>query len=211
MLLFPFSIASEDNAIEWISTHEKKISTIVETNDPDYDPVKHASIFVSIAAYRDPECVNTVLQIFEQSQFPDRLRVGIFTQDNITDVDCTDFKKVLNCDVRNTYDFMFDENEEIDEKTNFWTQKYREKPHVLCGRLWQIKIERIQWRNGLGPTYGRYRAELFYDNEEYVLQMDSHTAFAKDWDTILIAMHMQTNNGLFFVFIFVTKSFVFHL
>ena len=77
---------------------------------------------------------------------------------------------------------------------NTWKQKYRSEPHVLCGRLWQIKIDRVHWRDGLGPTYGRYRAELFYDNEEYVLQMDSHTAFVQDWDIILIEMHQQINN-----------------
>uniref|UniRef100_A0A7S0XS59 Uncharacterized protein n=1 Tax=Elphidium margaritaceum TaxID=933848 RepID=A0A7S0XS59_9EUKA len=77
---------------------------------------------------------------------------------------------------------------------NLWQQRYRDTPHVLCGRLHQIKAQRVHWKDGLGPTYGRYRAELFYDEEEYYLQMDSHTAFTLNWDVILINMHLQLNN-----------------
>ena len=77
---------------------------------------------------------------------------------------------------------------------NRWHQKYKYQPHVLCGRLWQIRTDRVHWKDGLGPTYGRYRAELFYNKEDYVLQMDSHTAFVQDWDIILIKMHIQLNN-----------------
>jgi len=201
----------------WVSQHTKPMSNLVLPDDPQYDATKHATIFVAIAAYRDPECRNTVLQIFEHSAFPDRLRVGIFTQNEInTDADCADFRDVLNCDTahseRYEHLFLHDDDDPIEVgkrlnltedqmkkvkrgiKHNTWTQKFKDRAHVLCGRLHQIKTQRVDWRDGLGPTYGRYRAELFYDDEEYYLQMDSHTAFSRNWDVVLIEMHEQLNN-----------------
>ena len=159
---------------QWIrrrSLRALDVSALPSPSSPAFDAQKHATIFVAIAAFRDPECSNTVLQCMEHAQFPDRLRFGIFTQNDISDVDCGDFRDTLNCDDRSTL-----------------------KKHALCGRLWQMKIERIDFRDGLGPTYGRYRAELFFAAEDYVLQMDSHTAFVQHWDTTLIAMHNRLNN-----------------
>ena len=184
----------------WVSQHTKPMSNLVPLDDPQYDDTKHATIFVAIAAYRDPECRNTVLQIFEHAAYPDRLRVGIFTQNEInTDEDCADFRDVLNCDAAHSeqYEHLYvhDDDDPIEVgvklnltedqmkkvkrgvKQNTWSQEYKGTPHVLCGRLHQVKTQRVDWRDGLGPTYGRYRAELFYDDEEYYLQMDSHTAF----------------------------------
>lgn len=40
----------------------------------------HPSIFVSIASYRDPDCQNTVNDLFEKAAFPDRLVMGICLQ-----------------------------------------------------------------------------------------------------------------------------------
>eukprot|EP01084_Bolivina_argentea_P008799 16454_1 len=171
---------------------------IITPNDTYYNPIRDALIFVSIAAFRDIECRNTVLQVIEQAKYPNRLRFGIFTQNNITDKDCADFRDVLNCDSNHDYEYLFAHDNEIPEGANnhgnTWKQTYENNAHILCGRLWQIKTDRVDWKDGLGPTYGRYRAELFYDNEEYVLQMDSHTAFAQDWDILLIKMHLSLNN-----------------
>lgn len=38
------------------------------------------TIFVSIASYRDPDCINTVRNLFEQAAYPHRLAVGICWQ-----------------------------------------------------------------------------------------------------------------------------------
>lgn len=46
-------------------------------------------IFVSIAAYRDPECQHTVKDLFEKAAHPERIRVGICWQiDPDRDADC---------------------------------------------------------------------------------------------------------------------------
>jgi hypothetical protein len=40
------------------------------------------SIFVSIASYRDPHCSETLLNLFQQAKFPERIFVGLCEQNN---------------------------------------------------------------------------------------------------------------------------------
>ena len=60
-----------------------------------------------------------------------------------------------------------------------------------------IKLEEIKFKNQIhyehvdplfskGPCWARHRAQTFFDNEKYFLQIDSHTQFAKNWDEIFI-------------------------
>eukprot|EP01084_Bolivina_argentea_P300685 518554_1 len=128
------------------------------------------TIFVALASYRDNECVNTIINAFETAMYPDRIRFGIFQQHNITDGDCTDYDKLINCDHR--YGII----------------------HPLCGRFWQIQIDRIDFKDAKGPMYGRYRTELFYNNENYFMQIDAHSRMVPYWDNICIDMFVRTNN-----------------
>lgn len=66
--------------------------------------------------------------------------------------------------------------------------------HVACGRQWQIKIDRVGPYGGMGPIYGRYRAELFFKNEDYVFQIDSHSRFSPAWDVVVIDMFKRIGN-----------------
>ena len=133
-------------------------------------------IYVALASYRDNECVNTIINAFEMAKYPERIRFGVFQQHNITDGDCTDFDKILNCNG------LYNNNDnDIDI-------------HPLCGRFWQVKSDRIKYQDAKGPMYGRYRAELFYMNEEFTLQIDAHSRFVPEWDNIAIDMFYRMNN-----------------
>lgn len=46
------------------------------------------TIFVSVAAYRDPACSRTVQQAFAKADHPDKIYVGICQQNNESDEDC---------------------------------------------------------------------------------------------------------------------------
>lgn len=52
--------------------------------------LKHGTIFVSIASYRDPECPKTLADCFEKATFPGRIFVGVCQQNQPTDIDCID-------------------------------------------------------------------------------------------------------------------------
>ena len=45
--------------------------------------------------------------------------------------------------------------------------------------------------DGLGVGQGRYLANKLYNGEDYYLQIDAHTRFAKDWDIDLINNHLE--------------------
>ena len=170
--LYPVPVNSKDftydnndkTSISKLIEFSNKISSIYS------DHGDSETIFIALASYRDDECVKTIINAFETAMYPDRLRFGIFQQHNITDGDCTDYDKLINCDYR--YGII----------------------HPLCGRMWQIQIDRIDFKDAKGPLYGRYRAELFYSSEDYVLQIDAHTRFVPHFDNILIDMFKRINN-----------------
>ncbi|KAJ3024778.1 UNVERIFIED_CONTAM: hypothetical protein HDU68_007790 [Siphonaria sp. JEL0065] len=45
-----------------------------------------------------------------------------------------------------------------------------------------IRTIRIPNTDAKGPTYARYLCASLYNNEQYFLQLDSHTLLVKDWD-----------------------------
>jgi [Skp1-protein]-hydroxyproline N-acetylglucosaminyltransferase len=49
-----------------------------------------------------------------------------------------------------------------------------------------ISIIRISHKVAKGPTYARFLCSKLYKNEDYFLQIDSHTKFLKNWDSILL-------------------------
>ena len=65
------------------------------------------TIFVVMASYRDNECVQTIMNIFESARYPGRVRMGVFQQHNFTDGDCSDFDKFLNCEPTSTGLYVF--------------------------------------------------------------------------------------------------------
>jgi hypothetical protein len=51
----------------------------------------------------------------------------------------------------------------------------------------QIKYLRSNYRDAKGPLYARARInQQLYDNEEYILMIDSHSYFLKNWDVEMI-------------------------
>ena len=54
-----------------------------------------------------------------------------------------------------------------------------------------VRVRRVvlDAKQAAGPTYARYLASTLYRGEAFYLQLDSHTAFTRGWDTRLLAMH----------------------
>lgn len=48
--------------------------------------------------------------------------------------------------------------------------------------------------NEMGTGNGRYRAAKLYSGQDFILQIDSHTLFAKNWDTLLIDLFDEFKN-----------------
>lgn len=54
-------------------------------------------------------------------------------------------------------------------------------------------IQKISISHNLakGPTYARYLCSTLYKNQDFFMQIDSHTLFIKDWDQVLLDMFLS--------------------
>ncbi|MGB1531124.1 MAG: GlcNAc-transferase family protein [Gammaproteobacteria bacterium] len=50
----------------------------------------------------------------------------------------------------------------------------------------QIHYEHVDPLFSKGPCWARHRAQSFFNDEDFFLQIDSHTQFAPGWDIIFI-------------------------
>ena len=48
----------------------------------------------------------------------------------------------------------------------------------------QIRYDHVEPVFSKGPCWARHRAQSFYDDEDYFLQIDSHTQFLENWDSL---------------------------
>ena len=51
-----------------------------------------------------------------------------------------------------------------------------------------IRKLKLHYKDAKGPTWARYLCSTLYKNEDFFLQIDSHTLFVKDWDEKCIQM-----------------------
>lgn len=107
------------------------------------------TIFVSIASYRDENCPKTLLSLFENAKYPEKVFVGICQQNKIGDIPCI--------------------------PSNF---SYKNNIRIIYKNYSEAK----------GPTWARYLCSTLYNNEDFFLQVDSHSLFVEDWDIKCIEM-----------------------
>jgi len=55
----------------------------------------------------------------------------------------------------------------------------------------QIKYDHVDPIFAKGPCWARHRAQSFYAEEEFFLQIDSHTQFLPDWDILFIEAFLK--------------------
>ncbi len=53
----------------------------------------------------------------------------------------------------------------------------------------RFKIKNVHYTESNGACWARYECNKLYDNEDYVLMIDSHSRFDQDWDEEFIKMH----------------------
>lgn len=135
----------------------------------DQCPLKHRTIHVAIASYRDFECRTTVESIFLRAQFPERIRVGVVDQIvNGIDVACNAPREPC------------DQNPE----------------QLLCKYASQIDVYQMDAILSIGPVFARHIGYRLYRGEYYVTQSDAHATFVKDWDSGIIEQWESTNNEM---------------
>jgi len=123
------------------------------------------TIFVSIAAYRDSECQHTIKNLFEMATIKSRVFIGVVWQGdrNGDDSNCFIDYPCLNHEVNNS-DFSYSK---------------------------QIRTLELHWSQAKGPCFARHLAQALFQNEDYILQIDSHMRFRPNWDSYLINLLEQ--------------------
>lgn len=126
------------------------------------------TIFVSIASYRDPDCVSTLESIYYRAAYPERIRTVVVEQRREGDSFCT--KPVIPC-------------EETPEQ-------------VLCQYRHLIQSYEFDAQLAVGPTFARHISYRHYRGEYFAMQVDSHVRFVQDWDADIIKQWKSSDNEM---------------
>jgi len=113
------------------------------------------TIFVAFPTMHDSEATDTIKDIFENAEHPERINLSVYN---------------LYINESNNTELMI-----LKVKYGF--------------KLYHQYIINSNYLNVIGMTKGRAFANSAYTNEDYILQIDSHTKFAKNWDTKLINLY----------------------
>ena len=68
--------------------------------------------------------------------------------------------------------------------------------HPICKYIDNVRVSRAHFDLSEGPVVARAIAERHYNNETYVLGIDSHCHFVRGWDNIVIDMFKRIGNDL---------------
>jgi hypothetical protein len=71
---------------------------------------------------------------------------------------------------------------------------FEETGLVECPRREQIRLISVHHFAAKGPMFARSLARKVLGNEEFCMQIDAHTSFAKNWDEILKSEWKNTDN-----------------
>ena len=131
------------------------------------------SIFLSLASYRDENCMNTLKWAYEKAKNPRLLNVGLVQQN------CEE-----NCRSGKINDSEVTEPIDPDDDCHkIFCESPIGREHCNAGRVRALHINESE---SLGPYAARYFGSKLWDGEEYYVQMDAHMTFMQDWDEITI-------------------------
>lgn len=139
------------------------------------DPISVGRIFISIAAYSDPELPNTLRALLMHARQPHLLYVGLVWQgseDPLTSADITELARLWGEDPGRL-------GPHPDGKLPLPGDRKIEREVLLGGR---IRLVRMKLQEARGPCWARYLAQLLWSGEELYLQLDSHMRFVPKWD-----------------------------
>ncbi|ETV99363.1 hypothetical protein H310_08077 [Aphanomyces invadans] len=126
-------------------------------------------LFIGIANYRDgPRCGFTLFTAFSRAKHPERVKIGVVDQTQDNDTACVD------------------EYCKLAEASEWKECKFKS----------QIRVDARDSRTSKGPTLARWQQQQLIQDEEFCLQIDSHSQFLQDWDVLLVEEWLKTDNEM---------------
>lgn len=161
----------------WQAYHDLAVKTLYVW-DRDYlsrmPPRRDdGSIFLSLATYRDENCINTIKWAYENAKNPENLFVGLVQQN--CHADCK--SGILEGG----------KIEPVEPDQDCYKAFCEGEGKKYCERR-QVRVLDIDEPESLGPYAARYFASKMWYGEQWFMQTDAHMTFAKDWDATSIRM-----------------------
>ena len=130
-------------------------------------------------------CADTLQSLFDNAADPDNIIVGIIEQNAPEDRFCLE-----------EYCARMGVNKHYKRQTirKDCTKLIAEPERFKCPRFQQIRLLAFHNRSAKGPLYARSMTRKILGNEEFCMQVDSHSAFRKNWDTLAKEEWTKTNN-----------------
>ncbi|MGQ8776513.1 GlcNAc-transferase family protein [Serratia sp. NA_112.1] len=125
-----------------------------------------ATLFISIASYRDPELYPTLRNLIDEADIPTGLHIAVCWQDE------GDIQPFLDAGMALVTD-------QVGESCHHYRFMYRQV---------YIDVISVHYFASQGACWARHQVEKRYQQETYFLQIDSHCRFIPSWDSKMIAM-----------------------
>lgn len=129
------------------------------------------TIFVQMAAYRDPQLIPTLNNLIDNAKHPENLHIGICWQHG--DEDPTDI-------------FL---------DAGYTIEGFKEDPRVggapvlnITKNGAKLSVIDIHFHKTKGACWARNQIQQLYSKEKYTMQLDSHHRFVEEWDELSISM-----------------------
>ena len=131
------------------------------------------SIFLSVATYRDENCINTLKWAYEKAKNPQNLFIGLVQQ---------------NCH-EGCISGVLDggKTEPVGPDVDCYKTFCEAEGKQWCDKG-QVRVLNIEESESLGPYAARYFASKLWFGEQWYMQIDAHMTFAKDWDANSVDM-----------------------
>lgn len=129
------------------------------------------SIFVSVATYRDENCINTLNWAYGKAKNPEKLFIGLVQQNCHKDCKSGILEGGKIDDVEPDADCY---------------KAFCEGEHgQYCGQITVLDVDEPE---SLGPYAARYFASKLWNGQTWFMQIDAHMTFAQDWDATSVKM-----------------------
>jgi len=128
-----------------------------------------ATIFISIASYRDPQLIPTLKDMLRHASHPENLRIAVCWQDD----------EDLSLFTRHGFTLMGSRHVGGHEAFIFSFQQAR------------VELIKVHYYDSQGACWARSLAESLYEETDYFLQIDSHCRFIVGWDREMIVILNQ--------------------
>ena len=153
-------------------------------------PGAPGTIFVSIAAFLDPELPVTLRAMLLQAERPDLINVGVVWQG----LEDPPFSSTELAELHQLWQVPAAEAARLKSPAlSALLDRNESFPHMPRGEDVKrtalvgghIRLVDIQAKDARGCHWARYIAQLLWEGEELYLQLDSHMRFTRHWDTEL--------------------------